>query len=677
MLSIQTNMLAHHAGRQFKINLKKTSKNIEKLSSGYKINRAADDAAGLVISETMRRQIRGLKKGSDNIEEGISLLQVADGALDEVVDMLQRINELSVKAYNGTNSMQDRKYIQEEITHLIDEIGRIADTTTFNEIKVLKGTPTKTVALKIEEDIVYTDYLELESAEREIPDWLKAGVDTELKQHSYGGLTQDVSGAMYKTTVTGAGNQVIKGEYYGPNRGDTLYGVYEYSGREWTATLDDNKTARISFAGLLQSGDASELYKNMVGLLGCAIGIPCGTCVSEHYGIGFAGEIDGIYASPKGYIDNYDTDDEKKGEVQIGGIVNLSAWKGFTNDGGEQVNCFEKIEELIRTQTQDTTLTDAVKKAQVRSLADEIAKKLCEKTFDTVTRVTDYQDHFDRAVKNGDYDIIVYDYRDQDVLSSINAADAPVITSAVAEMKIPYSALIPGTVIQHEEENPLWIVCSAQFGDVIPLELPRITDKTMGIGGYDVARYTVTETYSDSYKARLQAWENAFHYETETITLPEYIRRKVIVEGAAPIFDANGEKKGVDYKYRYEEEVVPAQTVTRSKKVYDYAKPEPGKGDITRTVSYDGDHNRTIGDALRYVLDCRTLLGAQQNRLEHAYNNNQNKHENTSASESRIRDTDIPEEMVAFSNNNILLQSVSSMLSQANQSSELLLQLLS
>lgn len=679
MLSIQNNMLAYNAGRQFQINQKKKSKNAEKLSSGYRINRAADDAAGLSISEKMRRQIRGLRQGSDNIVDGISLIQVADGALDEVVDMLQRINELSVKAYNGTNTRDDREYIQAEITHLIDEIGRIADTTTFNEIKVLKGNPSETVAIKIEEDIPYTDYLEVDEVEREVPDWLKQGVDKELTNHNYTGLTQDISGTMYKATTVDASNHIVKGEYYGPDRGNGIFGAYDYSGRGWTPTLDDNKTAKISFEGLLQSADAAELYKNMVDLLGSAIGIPCGTCTEQHYGVWFAGEIDGLYAKPIGYLDNYDTDEEKKREVKIeveGGTVNLSGWRGFTSASGEAVNCYDKIKELMSQQAKDDTLTDDVKKQQVEKLAGEIAEKLRDKVFQTMAGVSQYEKHFDRAVKDGKYDMIVYDYRDEDILPVIDAADAPVLTGARAEMKIPYTALIPGTVVPYEEEHPLWIVCSAQSGDWIPIDLPLITTETMGIQEYNVARYTVTETYTDAYQAKLEAWESAFHYEPRTITIPEHKEKNAILESSTPIFNANGEYIRTDFKVRYEEKTIPEQTTTYSVKVYDYAKPEPQEGDIIRTVTYDPDNNALIRDALRYVMDCRTVLGAQQNRLEHAYNNNQNKHENTSASESRIRDTDISKEMVDFSNNNILLQAGASMLSQANQMSEFVLQLL-
>jgi len=115
------------------------AKSTEKLSSGYKINRAADDAAGLSISEKMRKQIRGLTQASSNAQDGISAVQTAEGALNEVQDMLQRMNELAVKAANGTQSEDDRSYIQNEIDQLTTEIDRVAETTKFNETYLLKG----------------------------------------------------------------------------------------------------------------------------------------------------------------------------------------------------------------------------------------------------------------------------------------------------------------------------------------------------------------------------------------------------------------------------------------------------------------------------------------------------------------------------------------------------------
>lgn len=133
------NLRAVNANRQFQIVNKTKVKSMEKLSSGYKINRAADDAAGLSISEKMRRQIRGLTQGVQNTEDGISLCQVADGALNEVADILQRMNELSVQAANGTLSVSDRKAVDEEVTSLKGEINRISKSTKFNELILFDG----------------------------------------------------------------------------------------------------------------------------------------------------------------------------------------------------------------------------------------------------------------------------------------------------------------------------------------------------------------------------------------------------------------------------------------------------------------------------------------------------------------------------------------------------------
>ncbi len=136
---IQHNLAAINSNRMFGITNKKQAKKSERLSSGYKINRAADDAAGLAISEKMRRQIRGLSQATLNCQDGISLVQTADGALAEVHDMLHRGTELCVRAANGTLTDEERGYIQKELTALKDEINSISDRVTFNEIKILKG----------------------------------------------------------------------------------------------------------------------------------------------------------------------------------------------------------------------------------------------------------------------------------------------------------------------------------------------------------------------------------------------------------------------------------------------------------------------------------------------------------------------------------------------------------
>jgi flagellin len=140
IMVVQHNITAMNAQRQLSITTGIQSKSSEKLSSGYKINRAADDAAGLAISEKMRRQIKGLTQASANAQDGISVVQTAEGALNEVHEMLQRMDELATKASTDTLQSVDRSYIQQEINALVSEIDRTASTTKFNEQKLLDGT---------------------------------------------------------------------------------------------------------------------------------------------------------------------------------------------------------------------------------------------------------------------------------------------------------------------------------------------------------------------------------------------------------------------------------------------------------------------------------------------------------------------------------------------------------
>ena len=149
IMVVQHNLTAMNSNRMLGLTTASQAKSTEKLSSGYKINRAADDAAGLSISEKMRKQIRGLTQASSNAQDGISAVQTAEGALNEVQDMLQRMNELAVKAANGTQAENDRSYIQNEIDQLVTEIDRVSTTTKFNESYLLKGVNQDGTAAKL------------------------------------------------------------------------------------------------------------------------------------------------------------------------------------------------------------------------------------------------------------------------------------------------------------------------------------------------------------------------------------------------------------------------------------------------------------------------------------------------------------------------------------------------
>jgi len=196
---IQHNLTAMNANRMLNVTTSAQSKSAEKLSSGYKINRAADDAAGLSISEKMRKQIRGLTQASSNAQDGVSAVQTAEGALTEVHSMLQRMNELAVQSANGTNSQTDRKAIQDEIDQLTSEIDRVSETTKFNETYLLKGDSTKAAKA----NFMKSDYA--------IKDGVKLYLEGETNTDK--NLTGDAlkeaiaSGAKIYTEEAGAGKQ--------------------------------------------------------------------------------------------------------------------------------------------------------------------------------------------------------------------------------------------------------------------------------------------------------------------------------------------------------------------------------------------------------------------------------------------------------------------------------------
>ena len=204
---VQHNMQAMNANRMLNITTGAQSKSTEKLSSGYRINRAADDAAGLTISEKMRKQIRGLDQASTNAQDGVSSVQTAEGALTEVHSMLQRMNELAVQAANGTNSKEsDRQAIQDEIDQLTTEIDRVAETTKFNEIYLLKGdnASTKNVYMKGHDAGLKGTLTDSAKSATFVMDELKAGDKVTIagKEYSIGSTAADAK-ASYAGAAAG------------------------------------------------------------------------------------------------------------------------------------------------------------------------------------------------------------------------------------------------------------------------------------------------------------------------------------------------------------------------------------------------------------------------------------------------------------------------------------------
>lgn len=188
---VQHNLTAANTNRQLGITTSGLQKSTEKLSSGYKINRAADDAAGLSISEKMRNQIRGLNKASDNAQDGISLVQTAEGALNEVHSMLQRMSELSVQAANGTNDTTDRSSINDEVRQLKTEIQRVGSTTQFNKMNILDGTFSTGAnkLLQVGANANQTIKIDIDALQSVVGSSLKDGLKTDTATNAQSAIT--------------------------------------------------------------------------------------------------------------------------------------------------------------------------------------------------------------------------------------------------------------------------------------------------------------------------------------------------------------------------------------------------------------------------------------------------------------------------------------------------------
>lgn len=297
-MRIQHNIMAMNAYRNYANNTSALSKNLEKLSSGYKINRAGDDAAGLAISEKMRAQITGLDKAQDNAKDGISLVQTAEGALTEVHDMLNRMYELAEQSANGTfEDGTDRKQLQKEVDQLKSEINRIADSANFNGIKLLdgsmaaNGTTSLTgqaaqsdagVDVKIVADSLFT----AKGTRSELKFTLK-GVDAGKEGTTVNGnnvtislekgkeySASDIQALLLKAQASAGGNTSDEALAAVRNASVTGGGVTQATGGNWTglSASTANATGNNGKPLTLQIGDTSDSFNQLrVGIKDCHV----------------------------------------------------------------------------------------------------------------------------------------------------------------------------------------------------------------------------------------------------------------------------------------------------------------------------------------------------------------------------------------------------------------------
>lgn len=657
---ISHNLMAMNASRMLGISTNNKSKSTEKLSSGYKINRAADDAAGLAISEKMRRQIRGLAQGSENIVEGINLVQTAEGALGEITDMLHRMHEITVKACNDTNSRTDREYLQQEIDQLLSEIDRTSDTTTYNEICLLKGNPSVTEVLTAGALQEHVDIQKGWAA----PVWLTKNCSKNLAKSLYAQGTQDTSAIMRQSVLDKDGNEIPgQSYYYGPKPADPdqlLDGIYKWKG-EWSASMQDNYAGKIDFSGLKDMNTAEELFNAILNLAGSSFNVPCGTCDDEYLSVGFTLQNDDFSCVPMGTLNS------KQNLLSYTGQFDLK-------------NCYDQVKELCIKHSTDTSLSAQEKRNETKALADQLAKNLRNGSIALLATQTS---HFDKTLADGDYSIIVYDFRDED-----KVAQSPNIAlNFTTERKMSYHTKLLTAAGESQTTRPdLIIACSSLVpdGDFISFGLPDISRETLGLQEYSVCNYKDEASlfYTDSFQKKLdqyhaelkdynqkyQQYLNDYRVEPKTVTMQSYVPVTHFENGELKI-----SRKSISYSTQVMQRVYNQQPPVPPR------EPTPGQNDITGSsiepTYIPADMNKTNA-ALNKVLKMRSDLGAVQNRLEHAYRNNQNKEENLTAAESQIRDTNMADEMINFSNLNIIQQTGQSVLAQANQSRQGILSLL-
>ena len=621
---VQHNMQAMNANRMLNVTTSTQAKSTEKLSSGYKINRAADDAAGLTISEKMRKQIKGLDQASTNAEDGVSAVQTAEGALTEVHSMLQRMNELAVQASNGTNSESDRSAIQDEISQLTTEIDRVSETTKFNETYLLKGNVDGTssnvnvaahdagLAGKLTANGDGTSTFKLDKA-------LEDGSKVTIAGKEYT-IGQGKSKDNY-ASVTDVGNKIL-------SAGDSI------TVGTTTKTLTDNVSIASATTGTYAAGDS----------------------VTTQDGKTYTYDAGGTWQ-----LNGADADADGKAALTVAGNTIT-----------------------IKATNKSHTITAALEKGEVSSfgMADTKASTVAATTTDGNTALTIAAGT--SSVKVGGKEIAAVDAAfPADSFSNIkdgimgSAAGKQVTISDIKGHNTTNYTIVENSDDEDVENNILTrenIIAKIKEGDQVTyVDKAAATKKATAAGVDPVKENTITA--DSAYKMMAEELTKASSIGTD-----DGKGAKVLDKGNG-VFEIQQGTVEVKNSLSFNLHVGADADMTNKINVDIDSMSAAGLGIKGLNVKDDSGIAATyaidaIADAVSKVSAQRSALGAVQNRLEHTIANVDNVVENTTSAESRIRDTDMAEEMVNYSKNNILAQAGQSMLAQANQSNQGVLSLL-
>ena len=608
---VQHNITAMNANRMLGLTTGSLSKSTEKLSSGYRINRAADDAAGLTISEKMRKQIRGLDQASTNAEDGVSAVQTAEGALTEVHSMLQRMNELAVQASNGTNSEDDRKAIQDEISQLTTEIDRVSETTKFNETYLLKGDGSKSTKTVNAHDAGLAGKLvdNGNGTSTFTADDLKVGDKVTIAGKEYTiGKSADVADYVKKGSITGTKAPAKTGDSVTHN------GVT-------TTIVDKMKTADASANA---KWAANDTFVDADGKEWTVIAAGGKTDATK-------GEV--LAADVATYL--------KDGSV----ITKNVAFKVGTGDATDIAKKLTVVDALEDT---EVSITDAtgIKNLATNAVAGDIVT-----ANGTSLEVTE---EAPTSMK--------------DVAAAIKAAGKG------DTIKIGTKSYTLG--VTTDKDNDTYtaddLISMIKEGDTVNAGAADYT--VIGVSA-TTAKDADTITLNEAYNKMAEELQKASSIGTD-----EGKAATVSNKGNGTFEIKNGSvevKNGLSFNLH----VGADADMTNKINVDIDTMSAAGLGIKDINVADDTGAAATyaidaIADAVAKVSSQRSALGAVQNRLEHTIDNLDNVVENTTSAESRIRDTDMAEEMVNYSKNSILQQAGQSMLAQANQANQGVLSLL-
>ena len=653
---VQHNMQAANANRMLNVTTGQQAKSTEKLSSGYRINRAADDAAGLTISEKMRKQIKGLDRASTNAEDGVSAVQTAEGALTEVHSMLQRMNELATQASNGTNSESDRSAIQDEISQLTTEIDRVAETTKFNETYLLKGNTDGTTSdmkinahdaglkgvltdngdnatFELPKDLEKGDKVTIAGTEYTIGD--KAGTSTTDGYNTYANVQNSVIGAGDSVTDTSGNTYTFVDKIANANdwNNGTKFTITDEQGnsKEYTIAAATNLTANE-----IKNTDAKELIAKELA--------------NPSHKVTMTAYNDGTTTKDVNAEVVSSLDSKERSSVAWAGKT-VNAFKTEVTANGGLNNADVKS---VSIGGKDTTIT-ANRPVSSSDIADVVGSMKAGDQLKVGTKTLTIADKTD--AKNGEYTVT-------DALKAINvnADDMDAVEFAIKSSNKDGIKMLASKGITNDAT-----------ADTTPTLNGTNAVTVVGATSSDNNANTITK--AEAYEKMAKELQTASSIGTD-----DGAEAKVTNHGNGKFTIEKGTASVTD-SLSFSLHVGADADMTNKITVGIDSMSAAGLGIKGINVKDDSGIAATyaidaIADAVSKVSSQRSSLGAVQNRLEHTISNVDNVVENTTSAESRIRDTDMASEMVNYSKNNILAQAGQSMLAQANQSNQGVLSLL-